>query len=305
MFRQTTLFFSALALLLAACGSPATSTPTGNRLSVIATFSILGDLVQNVGGDKIEVRTLVGPDADTHTFTPSPADGAAITEASLIFENGLGFESWLNDLYLASGSKAKRIVVTEGVIPGEIAIGDEAGETDPHAWQDVTYVINMIAIIRDTLVNEDPANAGTYQNNADSYLKQLNELDQYIKNQVAALPPERRKLVTNHDALGYFAKRYGFAIVGKAISSVSTEASDPSAADMAKLVEEVKNAGVPTIFTENVENSKVIEQVASEAGVVVGQPLYTDALGRPGSEGDSYLKMMRHNIEAIVSGLSR
>lgn len=304
MFRKLALFSTIVLLLITACGGAAPTAPAaGNKLKVVATFSILGNLVQNVGGDKIELRVLVGPDADTHTFEPSPADGAALTDASVVFEDGLGFESWLSDLYSASGSKAKRVVVTKGVTPGVIAIGDEVGKTDPHAWQDVAYVINMVTIIRDTLASEDPANAEAYKNSADPYLKQLSDLDQYIKDQVATLPLERRKLVTNHDALGYFAKRYGFEIIGNAISSVSTEAGDPSAEQIARLVDEVKSANVPAIFTENIENSKIIEQVARESGVVIGQPLYTDALGQPGSEGDTYLKMMRHNIDAIVSGL--
>lgn len=291
------------AVALAACSSP---TPASqNKLRVVATFSILGNLVQNVAGDKIELRTLVGPDADTHTFEPSPADAAALTDALLIFENGLGFESWLDDLYQASGSQAARVIATGGTAPEVITIGAEAGETDPHAWQDVGNSIKMVRIIRDELVKADPAHAAAYQANAETYLHSLTELDRYIVAQAAALPAGRRKLVTNHDALGYFAGRYGFEIVGNAISSVSTESGDPSAAQVAALVDEITSAGVPAIFTENVENSKVIEQIAREAGVTVGQPLYTDALGVPGADGDTYLKMMRHNIDAIVNGLSR
>jgi zinc/manganese transport system substrate-binding protein len=302
MFRKMIFAVTVMsALLLGACGT-ATPQATG-QLKVVATFSILGDLVKNVGGDKIDLRVLVGPDADTHTFEPSPTDGTALVNASLIFENGLGFERWLDDLYTASGSKAERVVVTPGITPGVIAIGDEAGEIDPHAWQDVTFTIGMVNIIRDALMKADAANADTYQANATAYIQQLNDLDQYITSQMNVIPAERRKLVTNHDALGYFAKHYGFEIIGSALGTLSTEAGDPSAAQLARLIEEVKGAGVPTIFTENVENSKVIEQVASEAGVVVGQPLYTDALGQQGTDGDTYVKMMRHNIDAIVAGL--
>jgi ABC-type Zn uptake system ZnuABC Zn-binding protein ZnuA len=310
MFRQIVLPISlASTILLAACVAP---TPLGGaqaansssaKLNVVATFSILGDLVKNVAGDNIELRTLVGPDADTHTFEPIPADGVALSSANVIFENGFGFETWLDDLYASSGSKARRVVVTEGLTAGVIGVGDEAGETDPHAWQDVTYTMSMVNLIRDALVKEDSANAETYTANAAAYLNQLSELDQYITQQVATIPTAHRKLVTNHDALGYFAQRYGFEIIGTALGTGSTDTGDPSAADIARLVDEVRNAGVPAIFTENVENSKVIEQVASEAGVVVGQPLYTDALSQPGSEGDTYLKMMHHNINAIVAGL--
>lgn len=301
MRRVSLIGITILGLVLGACGAAAPVSQ--GRIKVVATFSILGDLVKNVGGNAIDLRVLVGPDADTHTFEPSPADGSALADATLIFENGLGFERWLDGLYSASGSQAQRVVVTPNVTPGVIPIGDEAGETDPHAWQDVGYAIGMVEIIRDTLVKADPAQAATYTKNADAYLAQLKDLDGYIVSETGLIATDKRKLVTNHDALGYFAKRYGYEIVGTALSSISTEASDPSAAQLVKLVNEVKGAGVRTIFTENVENSKVIAQVASEAGVTVGAPLYTDALGTPGSDGETYLKMMRHNIEAIVVGL--
>jgi zinc/manganese transport system substrate-binding protein len=294
-----------LSFLLTACtGSPATGTPASNaKLNVVATFSILGDLVQAVAGDNIQLHTLVGPDGDTHTYEPIPADGVALAQANLIFENGLGFEIWLDKLYTAAGSKARRVMVTTGVTPGKIAIGDAVGETDPHAWHDVTYSMGMVNIIRDTLAAQDPAHAATYQSNAAAYLKQLQDLDGYIQQQSNSLPAERRKLVTNHDALGYFARRYGFQVIGDVLGSVSTEASQPSAAEIAKLIDEIKSANVPAIFTENIENSAVINQVAQEAGVKVGPPLYTDALGKPGTTGDSYLKMMRYNIDTIVAAL--
>src|SRR5579859_4450388 len=303
--RRFSYPFIVLSLLLAGCGLlPASSAPAaGAKLDVVATFSILGDLVQAVAGDNIQLHTLVGPDGDTHTYEPIPADGVALAQANVIFENGLGFETWLNKLYTASGSKAMRVVVTTGVTPGKIAIGDAAGETDPHAWQDVSYSIGMVNVISATLVAQDPAHAAAYQANAAAYLRQLQDLDSYIQQQSNALPAERRKLVTNHDALGYFAKRYGFQVVGDVLGSVSTEASEPSAAEIAKLTDEIKSAGVHAIFTENIENSAVINQVAQESGVKVPPPLYTDALGQPGTPGETYLKMMRYNIDTIVTAL--
>jgi ABC-type Zn uptake system ZnuABC Zn-binding protein ZnuA len=299
-------FFNTIAFVLtvalAACGQPAATATTG-RPKVVATFSILGDLVHQVGGDLVELRTLVGPDGDTHTFEPASADAVSLAQANIIFENGLDFESWLDRVYTASGSKAERVVVTEGVTPGQIAVGDETGSVDPHAWQDVTSSMAMVEIIRDALAAADPPHAAAYQANAAGYLVQLKTLDSDIQKMVDILPPERRRLVTNHDALGYFARRYGFEILGDALGSISTEASEPSAAQLAQLVEEIKAAGVPAIFTENVENSAVIRQVAQEAGVVVAPPLYTDALGLPGTAGDTYLKMMRYNAETIVTAL--
>ena len=305
MRRSLTQPLLLLSLLLAACGAaPGNSTPAGGaRLNVVATLSILGDLVHTVAGEDIQLHTLVGPDGDTHTYEPIPADGVALAQADLIFENGLGFETWLDKLYTASSSKARRVVVTTGVSAGKIAIGADAGRTDPHAWQDVTYATGMVNIIRDTLAAQDPAHAPAYQANAAAYLQQLKDLDSYIQQQAANLPAGRRKLVTNHDALGYFAKRYGFQVIGDVLGSVSTEASEPSAAEIARLIDEIKSAQVPAIFTENIENAAVINQVAQEAGVKVAPALYTDALGKPGTPGDSYLKMMRYNIDTIVAAL--
>jgi len=303
MRRVGVRVFILLSFILAACGGLPGGAAGSGQPNVVATFSVLGNMVQTVAGDNFKVHVLVGPDGDTHTYEPIAADGVALAQADLIFENGLGFETWLNKLYTASGSKAKRVVVTSGVTPGKIAIGSEAGATDPHAWQDVTYSMAMVAIIRDTLVAQDPAHAAAYQANAAAYLKQLQDLDTYIQQQSSSLPAGRRKLVTNHDSLGYFAKRYGFTVIGDALGAVSTEASEPSAAEIARLIDEVKTAGVPAIFTENIENAAVINQVALEAGVKVAPPLYTDALGQPGTPGETYLKMMRYNIDTIVTAL--
>ncbi len=304
MHRTQSYLLMLMSILLAACGPlPTGDAPAGARLNVVATFSILGDLVQAVAGDNIQLHTLVGPDGDTHTYEPIPADEVALAQASLIFENGLGFETWLNKLYTASGSKAQRVVVTTGVTPGKITIGDAAGATDPHAWQDVAYAMGMVTVIRDTLAAQDPAHAAVYRTNAAAYLQQLQDLDAYLQQQAKTLPADRRRLVTNHDALGYFAARYGFQMMGNVLGSVSTEASQPSAAEIARLTDEIKGAGVPAIFTENIENSAVINQVAQEAGVKVAPALYTDALGKPGTAGESYLKMMRYNIDTIVAAL--
>jgi zinc/manganese transport system substrate-binding protein len=299
---------------------------SSGKLKVVATFSILGDLVQNVGGAKIDLHILVGPGGDTHTFEPSPNDSVALVEAQLIFENGLGFETWLDDLYTASGSQAPRVVVTEGLEPIAIAEGGHEehsehvaereheesvegnehhhGEFDPHVWYDVTNVIHEVETIRDALVAADPTNTKTYRANAEAYLARLKELDTWIIAEVEKLPEDRRKLVTSHDTFNYFAKRYGFEVVGSGLGS-TTEASDPSAAEVVSLVEEIKGAGVSAIFAENVSNPKLMEQIAGEAGVTLGPELYTDALGQPGSAGDTYLKMMRYNVTALVTALSQ
>lgn len=279
--------------------------PASPRLKVVASFSILGDLVRQVGGERVDLRVLVGPESDAHTFDPSPADTAAVAEAALVFENGLGFEPWFDRLYAASRSSAKRVVVTAGLAGLIRTDKDARGEVDPHVWHDVQHAMHMVRVIRDALVQADPANAAAYSANAERYLAELQELDAWIVARVATLPPERRKLVTTHDTFAYFARRYGFVIVGTALGSVSTEAADPSAAQVAALVQEIKAAGVPAIFAENVSNPRLMERIASVAGVQLAPGLYTDALGRPGSPGDSYVKMIRSNVERIVVALSR
>jgi ABC-type Zn uptake system ZnuABC Zn-binding protein ZnuA len=269
----------------------------------------------------MELLVLVGADGDTHTYEPTPGDSRALAEAALVFENGLEFESWIDELYTASGSKAIRVAASDGIEPleGEAHHDEEDdhaesgtpeaedehghGEFDPHLWHSVSNAIQMVKNIRAALASADPANAATYQANADAFIAKLEELNGYLTAQVSALPAERRKLITNHDALGYFAHAYGFTIVGDALGSVTTEAAEPSAAQIAQVADAIRREGVPAIFTENIEGSQVIEQIAREAGVSVAPPLYTDALGPPGSEGATYLQMMRYNMDVIVNAL--
>lgn len=301
----------AVALLGAGCGGRGNGNRSG-KLKVVATYSILGDLVKNVAGDEVEVVTLVGPDGDAHTFEPTPQDGVTIAQADVIFENGAGFETWLDKMVASSRSKARRVVATKGLElrEGECHHDHNKGEAhphehedDPHVWHDVQNAIHMVGVIRDALVEIDPAHAEQYKANASAYLARLRKLHEWVEATVATLPKERRKLVTSHDTFGYFADRYGFKVVGAALPSVSTEASDPSAGDFAKLVESVKAAKAPAIFAENVHNPKLMERLAREAGVKLAPPLYTDALGKPGSAGDTYEKMVRHNVTTIVEAL--
>jgi len=277
---------------------------------VVATYSVLGDLVKNVAGDGAEVVTLVGPVGDAHTFEPTPKDGISLAEADVIFENAVGFEAWLDKLHSSSKSKAKRVVVTEGLQlrEGECNHDHKPGEKhehedDPHVWHEVKNAIHMVGVIRDRLVEADPPNADKYRDNAAAYLDRLTALDAWVVAKVATLPKERRKLVTSHDTFGYFADRHGFEVVGTVLASVSTEASDPSPATFAKLVEAVKAAKVPAIFAENVHNPKLMERLATEASVKLAPPLFTDALSKPGSDGDTYEKMVQHNVTTIVDAL--
>lgn len=288
-------------------------TDTG-KLKVVATYSILGDLVKNVTGAEAEVITLVGPDGDAHTFDPSPQDGMTVADAQVIFENGVAFETWLDKLYSSSDSKAVRVVVTtglefrEGQCNHSVAEREKLGKThehedDPHVWHDVPNAIHMVGVIRDNLCEIDPTHAEKYRANADQYLAKLEALHSWVEKEVETIPRDRRTLVTNHDTFGYFADRYGFTIGGTVLQSVSTEAGDPSAAEFAKLVDSIKAAKVTAIFAENVHNPKLMERLASETGVKLAPPLFTDALGKPGSGGDTYEAMVRHNVTTIVNAL--
>jgi ABC-type Zn uptake system ZnuABC Zn-binding protein ZnuA len=291
-------------LLGAGCRSPDRPADGGARLVVVVTHSILGDLVHQVGGAAIELQVLVGPGADSHSFEPGAADSVLLARADVIVENGLGFEGWLDGLVAASGSRAARIVAAEGVAPLVAgAAGGSAGELDPHVWWDVENAMSMVGAVRDGLVAADPANAAGYRDRAERYLQELRQLDAEIVRQVATIPPAQRKLVTSHDTFAYFARRYGFEVVGTALGAATTEAAEPSAAAMARLVQEIRAAGVPALFAENVGNPDLIERIADEAGVALGPTLYTDALGPPGSAGDTYVKMMRANVAALSAAL--
>ena len=326
-FLRVGRVFGVLALLLIlAAGDFRPASAQAGRIQVVATNSILGDLVKNVTGDTADVTVLVPTGGDPHTYEPTPADAGAIADADIVFENGLGLETWLNDVYSASGSDATRVVTTSDVTPLRVAdepqfakeevtpaggiaatpagaSDDEEGEFDPHVWFDVANVKLMVATIEAALVDSDGTNASAYQTNADAYQTQLDGLDQTVLMQVASLPEADRKLVTSHDTFAYFAQRYGFEIVGTALPSITTESADPSAAEIAALVDDIQAAGVEAIFPENTSNPALLDQIASEAGVTVGPELYTDALGDPGSDGGTYIDLITYDVTAIVTAL--
>lgn len=296
-------------LVLAGCSN---QSRRPGKLRVVVTYSVLGDLVKNVAADCAEIVVLVGPDGDAHTFEPTPKDGIGLADADLVFENGIGFEPWLDKLHAASNSKARRVVVTQGleILEGECNHNDKVGEKhehedDPHVWHEVENSIHMVGIIRDKLAEADPVNSEKYKAASTKYLKRLEALDLWVLAQVEILPKDRRKLVTSHDTFGYFANRYGFQVLGTLLSSFSTEASDPSPVTFAKLVDSIKAAKVPAIFAENTQNPKVMERLAREAGVKLAPPLFTDALGKPGSQGDTYENMIRSNVTTIVDALKQ
>jgi zinc/manganese transport system substrate-binding protein len=267
---------------------------------VVATYSILGDMVENVGGDDVELTTLVGPNGDAHTFEPAPSDNAELSGAHVVFQNGLGFEPWLDDLFESSGSEARRVAVTDDV--ETMTVAGEPGVPDPHVWHDVKNAVVMAEAIRDTLKEADPDNADTYDRNAREYIAELEKLDAGVRDQVRAIPDDNRTLFTSHDTFGYFADRYGFE-VDTVLASASTETGDPSAGETAALVREIEASGVPAIFGENVSDPGLMEGIASEAGVELAPPLYTDALGEPGTEGGTYVRMVRYNVSTMSEAL--
>ncbi|MCC6944373.1 MAG: zinc ABC transporter substrate-binding protein [Thermomicrobiales bacterium] len=326
-----------LALFLAAMAVSFTLPQTRNvsaqdePVRVVATFSILADIVHQVGGDHVDITTLVTPNMDAHSFEPSPDQIVGLTDASLIFEIGIDFEPWLDRMVDAAQPDADRVVVSEGVevrSAGEDHEDTHAdddhdedeheeeqheedehdddhhhGPNDPHIWTNPLNVMIMVENITAALAAADPAHQADYEANAAAYTSELEALDQWIVEQVETIPPDARKLVTSHDTFGYFADRYGFQIIGTPLGT-STAASDPSAADIAELIEAIKSTGVPAVFTENVINPDLMEQLAENAGVELAPSLYTDALGEPGTPGDSYLGLMRFNTETIVTALT-
>jgi zinc/manganese transport system substrate-binding protein len=283
------------------------ASPAAGKPRVVATTSIIGDWVRTVGGGDVELVTLVGPDGDPHEYEPAPADSLELSRADLVFENGLGLETWLDKLCTAAQCPARRVVVSDGVEGRRVsdARGDRSDDRDPHFWQNVADAAISVGNIRDALVKADPAHAADYRARAEKYIRELTDLDAWAQERINSIPPERRKLVTSHDAFGYFGERYGVEVSRSALESITTEAADPSARQLAEVVDQIKASGVPVIFLENIQNPRLIEQVAESAGVRVGPPLYSDAIGKPGTDGDTYVKMIRYNVRTLVKELSR
>src|SRR5262245_3605409 len=287
-------------LLLA--GPAAAQDKVQGKVHVVATFSILADLARNVGGDAVEVASLVAPNGDAHAYAPSPADAKRLADAKLILVNGLGFEGWIDRLVKASGSKAQVITATKGIKPRQMKDDDGHDHTDPHAWQSVANAKIYVANIRDALVKADPAGKATYEANAAAYLAKLDALDNDIKAAVAAIPPARRKIITTHDAFGYFAAAYGLQMI--APQGVSTEA-EVSARDVAKIIRQIKAQKIPAVFMENVTDPRLMQRIAEESGAKMGGKLFSDALSDPGGPAPTYVDMMRSNLKEFSAALAK
>lgn len=279
-------------------------------LPVVASFSILADMVKQVGGPHVEVTSLVGPNSDAHVFDPTPADAKRLAAAKLVVVNGLGFEGWLNRLVKSSGYKGPVLTASNGIktIPMTESNHGHSNEhkhshaaPDPHAWQSLLNARQYVENIRVALSAAMPAHSADFQSRATDYLKQIDALEKSTQARIAAVPMERRRVITSHDAFGYFARAY--KVTFYPLQGLST-ASEPSAADVVRIVNEIKKNKVTAIFAENISDPRVLERVAKDTGAKIGGTLYADALSAPGTQADTYLKMFELNVSTIVSGVS-
>jgi len=289
-----------LVCLLLAASAALTQTSSAHaqdRLNIVASFSIPGDFAKNVGGDRVEVSTLVGPNGDVHVYTPAPADAKKIADAKLVIINGFGLEGWMPRLVQSSGSKAKIVTATDG-IPPRIA----GAAADPHAWQSVANAKIYVANIRDALVAADPADAAAFRAHAEGYLADLDGLDREVRAAMASIPPAHRKVISTHDAFGYFAAAYGVEFI--APLGVSTD-SEASARDIAGIITQVRALKIPAVFIENISDPRLIQRISAETGARIGETLYSDSLTGEKGEAPTYIDMVRHNIKALTDALDR
>ena len=287
----------AAGLMAALLGSPAAAQ---DKVKAVATISILGDFVKNVGGDRVDVVTLVGTNGDAHTFSPSPADAKKIADAKVVFVNGLGLEGWITRLVVASGTKAPMVVVSTGVTSRKM---DEDGRqvTDPHAWQSIANAKVYVANIRDGLSKADPAGASTYGANAKAYLATLDALENEVKAAIAKIPADHRRIITTHDAFGYFGAAYGMEFI--APEGISTE-HEASAKDVAMIITQIRKEKIPAVFMENISDPRLMQQIAKESGAKIGGALFSDALSDEKGTASTYVDMMRNNIKQFLTALT-
>ncbi|MEO0624263.1 MAG: zinc ABC transporter substrate-binding protein [Pseudomonadota bacterium] len=267
-----------------------------DKPQIVASFSILGNMVEEVVGDLAEVTTIVGPDADAHIYQPSVADARAVAEADVIFVNGLGFETWSDALIAESGTEAVIHVATDGLTPLEVD-----GEIDPHAWNALTNGVVYVRNIADAMTEAMPEAADKIAANAEAYIAELEALDAEARDRLAKLDPDRRTVVTAHDAFGYLADAYGLSFLAPV--GIDTEA-EPSARDLAILIDQLKRKGVAALFVENITSPSLVQQIAEETGLSIGGKLYSDALSERGGPATSYLAMFQHNLTVIIDALS-
>jgi ABC-type Zn uptake system ZnuABC Zn-binding protein ZnuA len=295
--------FATLALLLVAvavaagCGSDSDPGSDGD-VSAVATTTEVADLVRNVGGERVDVHGLLSPGADPHGYEPRPSDATSIADAAVVFKSGGEVDEWLDELVDNAGGDAEVIDLIDSTRTIEVD-----GETDPHWWQDPRNAVLAVAAIRDALSDVDPDGRRVYERNAAAYTRELRRLDEEIAACIGKVPAAKRKLVTTHDSLGYFARRYGIDVVGSVIPSLSTQAQ-PSAGDIADLVDQVRDEGVEAVFPEAETSERLEQALAREAGARVGDPLWADTLGGEGSGATTYVDALSANTTALAEGMS-
>ncbi|WP_374251728.1 metal ABC transporter solute-binding protein, Zn/Mn family [Xanthobacter sp.] len=302
---------------------PALAQAPAQKMPVVASFSILGDFVKQVGGDRVAVTTIVGPNGDAHVYQPTPADAKAVAAAKVVFVNGLGFEGWMDRLIKASGTKAPIVVATKGITPRTGFVdhdddekpkakgkdkhdhakegGHDHGGIDPHAWQSIANAKVYVANVRDGLIAADPDGRDVYTANAAAYTAKLDALETEVKSAMAKIPAEQRRIITSHDAFGYFGEAYGLILV--APEGVSTE-SEASAKDVGRIIRQIKAQKIPAVFVENVTDPRLIQRIAKESGAKVGGTLYSDALSDDKGPASTYIDMMHSNVRELSSALS-
>lgn len=279
----------------------------GDQVDVVASFSILGEIAQRVGGDRVKVHTLVGPDEDAHVYQPTPTDAKTLAKARLVIVNGCGFEGWIDRLIKSSGYRGKSVVASSGIqtlkrigTREEHDHHDHAGDVDPHAWQDLSNAAHYVDNIAQALIEVDPAGTSTYQDNARKFRQEIEVLDGEIRQSFKGIPAERRKVVTTHDAFGYFSRAYGISFIAPV--GLNTDA-EPSAADVGRIIKQIRRDRIPAVFMESISDPRLLERIRKESGARIGGTLYSDALSKAGGPASTYLDMMRHNAQTLVAAL--
>jgi zinc/manganese transport system substrate-binding protein len=296
----TALLLAAAGWLVTACGSNSGSGSDG-AVSVVATTPHVADLLANVGGERADVRGLLARGADPHGFEPRPSDAGAIADAAVVFKSGGDLDEWLDELVDNAGGEADVVELIGSV--RTLEGGHDEDESDPHWWQDPRNAVRAVAAIRDALSEADPDGRATYERNAEAYTRELRRLDSEIAACLAKVPADKRKLVTTHDSLGYFARRYDVEVIGSVIPSLSTQAQ-PSAGDIADLVDQVRGEGVEAVFPEAGVDQRLERALSRDAGAAVGAPLFADTLGEEGSGAETYVGAMAANTAVLVDGMS-
>jgi len=276
-------------------------------LKVVASFSILGDLAREVGGERIELHTLVGPDGDAHVYQPTPADAKTIAQAKLVIVNGLGFEGWIDRLIKSSGYRGTVVRASNGIKTRKLKHDENDhghghdSDVDPHAWQDLANALRYVDNIAQALVKADPAGQSTYLANAEKYKQSIVALDGELKTAFNSIAKEKRKVVTTHDAFGYFSRAYGVAFISPV--GINTDA-EASAADIGRIIKQIRREKIPAVFMENISDPRLLERIRQESGARIGGVLYSDSLSKADGPAPTYLEMMRHNAKTLASALA-